>query len=97
MKCERKIPARGFRIALELEDAVDLLPLLQMELQRVHWKMETENLDDDAQRQLACKHFRLERICSQIAQAQEKQREAELGREPEFIRAVQEAIENGTL
>lgn len=82
---------------LAIDEAADIFPMLENEIFRLKQKLDDESLDDQAVEEIARRLFRLERICHRISRALNEKRESELGREPEFIKALWNALDNGSL
>lgn len=87
--------AQMFKVTLSVKDAYIILAVLEREADRLQQLQESEGLLDCEHSDLVHSRIRLNRFCQRLSRA--VVRNAGIGSEPEFIKAVQDAIDNGTL
>lgn len=94
MKKAKGHSKRAFSIMLSVEEAADISPLVGGEIQRLKRTLNEEALDDQHGEQVARRLFRLACVSHRISRALAQKRDAELGREPDFVNSLLAAIDN---
>lgn len=93
----KKFHRRRSVTVLSFEDSTVILPFLNEGIEQLKRVREVGCTDDAEAEQLVRKLYRLEQLRSRIARSFAEQWESDVGREPEFIQAVRQAIEDDTL